>query len=392
MKPSSEHVTYLTEAFDSLEKVSQLADLLTYAKRALHGEEASPITAASIAFYANPKNNPNRYREFSVSKKSGGARTIHAPCSGLKHILQPLNFVLQCLHQPHKRATGFVPGYSIVDNAQFHVGQRFVYNIDLKDFFHSFDRNRVKMGLMREPIGLKNEREPIAFLLASLCTHSLVVEGEKRIVLPQGAPTSPTITNILCQTLDRRLNGVAKRFGLNYSRYADDITFSGGYHFISAKGFQEELTRIVEEDQGLRINPRKTRLQYHTYRQDVTGLTVNKKTNVPKRYVKQLRMWIYLCERYGQSRAQGFFSRDYLAQKGTITGNVPPIENVIRGKLNYLKMVRGENDPTYRTLNARFEKLSRDHQQVEKLLNAWERHGIGAAILMMNQNSFLDNE
>ncbi|MCS6834005.1 MAG: reverse transcriptase domain-containing protein, partial [Flammeovirgaceae bacterium] len=138
----------------------------------------------------------------------------------------------------------------------------------MKDFFHTFDRNRVKMAFMYEPFNLKGDREPLAFLLASLCTHPLEIEGEIKTVLPQGSPTSPTLTNILCRKLDRRLTGLANRFGATYTRYADDITFSSSHNIYKDEEFEKELKRIIEEDRKLVINEEKTRLQKATYRQE----------------------------------------------------------------------------------------------------------------------------
>jgi RNA-directed DNA polymerase len=298
-----------------------------------------------------------RYNEFKVAKKNGGERTIHAPSDKLKEILRTLNVIFQCLEQPSIHANGFVRNRSVVDNATKHVGSQYVYNIDLKDFFHSFDRNRVKLGFMSGEFGLNKEREPLAFFLASLCTHRFEEDGNVKYVLPQGAPTSPTITNLLCKPLDRRLNGLAKRFGAKYSRYADDITFSSQHNIFKKEEFQKELHRIIEEDQGLKINPKKTRLQKAGHSQSVTGLTVNEKVNVPSRYVKQLRMWLYYLERYGLEKAEPLFRNDYIKDKGHVKNQKTSMVNVIEGKLNYLKMVKGETDPTYKKLLKRFETL-----------------------------------
>lgn len=280
-----------------------------------------------------------------------------------------LNFVLQCIYEPHHAATGFVLDKSIVDNANLHTGNHNVYNLDLKDFFHSFDRNRVKMGYIYEPFNLGGDREPLAFLLASLCTHPFEIEGEIKTVLPQGSPTSPTITNILCKKLDRRLTGLANRFGAKYSRYADDITFSSPHNIYKDEEFLRELNRIVEDDQKLAINPDKTRLQKAGYRQEVTGLIVNEKANVRKRYVKQIRMWLYYWEKYGYEKAQQIFKRDYLTDKGHVKKGEPNFANVLDGKLEFLKMVKGLEDSTYKTLKKRFDKLTdvKEKTQQEKV-------------------------
>ena len=214
----------------------------------------------------------------------------------------------------------------------------------------------------------------MAFLLASLCTHPIEIEGQTRIILPQGAPTSPTLTNILCYALDKKLRGLAKRFGATYSRYADDITFSSNKSIFKKEAFLSELQRIITS-QGLTINEKKTRLQEKEYRQEVTGLIVNEKVNTYRRYVKQLRMWLYYIETYGYKKAEELFKKDYVKEKGERSW--VHMENVLEGKLLYLKMVKGEQDPTYQKLQQRFDKVF--GLDIEKLLQVWETEGIEKA-------------
>ena len=254
MKIEQAHIDQIREQFADLRNKEDLVKLLSKAKNVLHGEECKPIRLKSLTYYANPEICKKRYKTFSIKKKSGANRTINAPVKGLKSILRSLNFVLQCMYKTHDAATGFVMDKSIIDNAKKHVGHHYVLNLDLKDFFHSFDRNRVKMGFIYEPFNLRGEREPMAFLLASLCTHPFEINGEVKTALPQGSPTSPTLTNILCKKLDRRLNGLANRFGATFTRYADDITFSSPHNIYKDKAFNQELKRIIEEDQKLIIN------------------------------------------------------------------------------------------------------------------------------------------
>jgi hypothetical protein len=349
----------------------------------LYGKDYKPLTEKGFNYYANPKLSKKRYTTFSIKKKNGGDRIIHAPVSGLKHILRPLNLIFNCVAEPHFKATGFVPGKSIVDNAKQHVGQHYVYNIDLKDFFHSFDRNRVKMGFMYSPFNFSGDLEPIAFMLSSLCTHPFEIDGELKTVLPQGAPTSPTITNILCVKLDRRLNGLAKRFNIAYSRYADDISFSSPTNVFIKEEFFDELHRIIN-DQKLEINPSKTRLQQKAYKQEVTGLIVNDKVNVNSLYIKQLRNWLYLWERYGYVKAEQKFKLDYTLDKGHVKKGNPSFSNVLSGKLEYLKMVKGPVDGTYSKLNKRLLKLQQKDSDLEKLLKVWENDGIEEAMDLFN--------
>jgi hypothetical protein len=234
-------------------------------------------------------------------------------------------------------------------------------------------------------------RLDIANIIASLCCTEMEVErksetGEwekvKRNVLPQGAPTSPVITNIICQKLDYLLTGVAKRFGLKYSRYADDITFSSMHNvYQSGSEFLKELHRIIAE-QNFQIKESKTRLQKDGYRKEVTGLLVNEKANVQQRYIKQLRMWLYYWERYGYERASEFFLKQYIADKGhvKIGKPEPDMANVIAGKLNYLKMVKGADNELFLKLKDRFDLLTVFEDPINQVLNVWETDGIDKAM------------
>jgi len=358
MKIEQTHIDQIRTKFSELKKREDLVQLLSEAKNLLYEEKCEPFQLKWLTYYANPEVCKNRYQTFTIKKKSGGERIIHAPVGGLKSLLRALNFVLQCMYEPHHAATGFVLNKSIVDNAKKHVGHHYVFNLDLKDFFHTFDRNRVKMGFMYEPFNLNGDKEPLAFLLASLCTHPFNIDGEAKIVLPQGSPTSPTLTNILCKKLDRRLNGLAKRFGATYTRYADDITFSSAHNIYNNEEFNKELKRIIEEDQKFDINHKKTRLQKAGYRQEVTGLIVNDIANVRRRYVKHIRMWLYYWEKYGYLKAEQLFKQDYLADKGNVKTENAKLENVLSGKLEFLKMVKGVEDGTYKDLKLRFDVLT----------------------------------
>ena len=235
----------------------------------------------------------------------------------------------------------------------------------------------------------ETSRLDIANIIASLCCTEMEVErknekGEwekvKRNVLPQGAPTSPVITNIVCQKLDYLLSGVAKRFGLKYSRYADDITFSSMHNVYQPESeFLKELHRIIAE-QNFHIKESKTRLQKDGYRKEVTGLLVNEKANVQQRYIKQLRMWLYYWERYGYERASGFFLQQYIADKGHVKNGKPDMANVISGKLDYLKMVKGAENELYVKLRGRLDNLIGYQDPINRVLTIWETEGIEQAM------------
>ena len=164
---------------------------------------------------------------------------------------------------------------------------------------------------------------------------------------------------------------------MRYSRYADDITFSSMHNVYQEDGdFIKEVNRIITE-QNFHIKESKTRLQKTGYRQEVTGLLVNDKVNVQKRYIKELRMWLYYWENYGYSKTYSYFSKHYFAEKGKIKRGNPDMASVIRGKLDYLKMVKGSENEMYLKLRGRFDLLT---FRSNPILDIWEKEGIEKAM------------
>ncbi len=175
--------------------------------------------------YQRPGAGPGApYVEFTIPKASGEPRKITAPRPKLKKLQRKILDELLVKCAPHDAAHGFVRGRSVVTNAQPHAGAQLVIKMDLRDFFPTIHYRRV-VGLFKH-YGYGDE---VAAALASLCTHrSQLADGRVQWpgVLPQGAPTSPALANVLCRRLDSRLLGLAKRAGAVYTRYADDLTFS----------------------------------------------------------------------------------------------------------------------------------------------------------------------
>jgi len=321
-----------------------------------------PFTLRQINFYRNPNHTKNRYTQFEIKKKTGGVRTITAPRSKTyKMLLQCVNEIFKAFYTPSNYAMGFTEGRSVATNADIHKNQNYVFNIDLKDFFPSITQARVCKRLQLKPFVFSLD---VSIALSGLCCMKETFKDEcgneiVRYVLPQGAPTSPIITNIICDKLDRRLAGVAKRFGLRFSRYADDITFSS-MHNVYQKGgeFLTEINRIIT-DQGFTINDKKTRLQKRGARQEVTGIIVSKKLNVTQNYVRNIRNILYIWGKYGFIAAQSSFLPKYKADKGHVKKGNPDMINVLEGMLLYLKMVKGE-DSVYQRLREKFDRLKND--------------------------------
>lgn len=344
----------IIERVSEMETKQDLLVLLNELKKEDLGEKYHPFTMTALNYHCNPRRDVHRrYKQFSIPKKSGGTRCISAPSKGLKCILRYLNKILQAMYEPCDAAMGFVPGRSIADNAAQHTGRDYVFNTDLKDFFPSIHQARIWKVLQLQPFSLNKE---LASVIAGLCC---MLDTNGGGVLPQGSPCSPILTNIICRQLDRRLTGLAKRFNLRYTRYADDITFSGDHNVFQNGGeFMKEFERLIK-DQHFVINHKKTRLQRHGQRQEVTGIVVNEKVNIAREYIEDIRNLLYIWKRYGRDHAYAKFLRRYLNSKAYVTekNRRANMESVIAGRLLYIRMVIGEQSPAYQKLASQFASL-----------------------------------
>lgn len=367
----------IIQLFKSMQDEKDLLVLINYIGKCLYGQKSKNLKLKQLTYLANYNlHQKSRYQKFLIPKKNGTSREIYAPSRTLKYIQKCLNIALNFVFTPHPAAKGFVTNKSIKHNAILHVGCNYVYNIDLKDFFTSIDKSRIWTCLKNPPFLFCDGKERVADFIAGLCCEKLLVkrlntnnkwEEVEKFVLPQGAPTSPTLSNVVTQRLDFLLTGLAKRFGLKYSRYADDITFSSMHNVYQKNSeFIQELHRIIA-NQNFYINEDKTRLQVNgNYRQEVTGVVVNEKLNVRTSYIKELRKWLYLWERYGGKKASDL----YLSTKGAevhLKNKGTHLENVIYGKLNYLKMIVGCDDSKYKGLNKRFRVLLNKNKPIEQI-------------------------
>ena len=357
----------IAQQASQLKDKGDLLNLLNLIKKAEiegMGFDASmyhPFTEKQLNFYCNPNHTYHRYRSFKIKKKSGGTRQITAPrTQSFMMMLSAVNHILRSVYTPSEYAMGFADGRSVVTNARAHVGMNYVLNIDLKDFFPSIHQARIWKRLQLPPF---NFNQPVANLIAGLCCMKDSREDEDGImksvfVLPQGAPTSPVITNMICDKLDFYLSRLAKRFNLCYTRYADDITFSSMHYVYGKDGkFMLELERIIK-GQGFTINDSKTRIQRKGDRQEVTGIIVNSKPNVTQKYIRDIRNILYIWDRYGYNVAYSKFFPKYKEEKGHVKKGMPDLINVVDGKLMYLKMVKGDEDPVYIRLYTKFHKLA----------------------------------
>jgi RNA-directed DNA polymerase len=298
-----------------------------------------------------------RYRAFEIPKRTGGMRPIHAPHGLVRDLQDKLKADLDKLYAPHPNAHGFIVEKSVASNAKPHAGKRWVLNIDLQDFFPSVNFGRVRGLFMRPPFDMA---AAAATVCAQIVTHK---NG-----LPQGAPTSPVLSNLIAVPLDRALLRLARGQHVTYSRYADDITFStddatfppalavkeqaaDGAHVVVAG---DELAKAVAAC-GFRINPKKVRLQGRGVRQSVTGLGVNVRVNVDRARIRKLRAMLHAWDKFGIEAAGTEHFKRY---RGRDMSNGPrnagrAFRTIVYGHLSFVKMVRGTTDPLFLKLCAR---------------------------------------
>ncbi len=342
--------------------------------------KAITIQVINYLLYAK---NGKAYKYSEIPKKSGGVRKIIAPNKRLRYIQRLINQCLHALYYPMPQAHGFVPERSIVSNARLHTNKKYVYNLDLSDFFPSISFHRLKAVLCKvKQIGINQK---VAHIVANLCCH----EG----VLPQGAPTSPTLSNFVCIALDKKMYYLSKEGDFTYSRYADDITFSSN-NDISKVEFKSLVAGIIV-DEGFQLNKKKERLQMNNviksgklYRQhqEVTGIVVNEKVNVNKKYIRNLEATLFNWETYGYDIASLLHEHFYKFSKGSdrYDGAIPAIEDVIMGRIEYLSMVRGKDDSKYQLFKIRYNTLCMKEAYTEKemlnVLDVWNKDGLNAAM------------
>jgi RNA-directed DNA polymerase len=333
--------------FATLSTLAGVADLL----------EITPKYLRSILYSRRER---ELYRHFTIPKSSGGVRQIEAPPVALKILQEKLNRVFSLVYRPKPSVHGYVSRRSILTNANLHLGKRWVLNIDLEDFFPSIHLGRIRGALMSR--GYSLPASP-ATVLAQLCT---TFDGK----LPQGAPTSPILSNIICSRLDGQMMALARRYGLTYSRYCDDISLSARQPLFpidiarAVGGWTGDnvilgaALRDVIDSNKFAINPTKSRLQSKECRQAVTGITVNEFPNIAREYVKSLRGLLYAWKRHGLASAANEFAR----RTGISSLGQPELEAhfkaVARGRLEYIGFVRKRDDPIYCKLRDRLHTLA----------------------------------
>ncbi|MDR3553811.1 MAG: reverse transcriptase domain-containing protein [Syntrophobacteraceae bacterium] len=274
----------LRDRFLSLRRTEDIADLLE-------------VKYSDFLYWTYRTHESRRYSSFKIPKKSGAPRRIDAPTKNIKILQQKLNIVLQKVYRPKNSVHGFIATKSVKTNAERHVGRKHLLNIDLKDFFPSINFGRVRGMFMATPYNLP---EKVATFLAHLCCY----KGS----LPQGAPTSPIISNMICAKMDSQLQRLAALNRCVYTRYADDMSFSTSRRTFPAAIAVEndlgqveaglELTAIIHSN-GFSLHPQKIWLRRRDRRQEVTGVTVNVLPNLPRKFTNNIRAMLHAWEKFG---------------------------------------------------------------------------------------------
>ena len=302
------------------------------------------VKPSQLSYYAFHIDKNKAYKTFNIPRRNGKQRQIDAPNPTLKYLQRLIHESLSRVYGPHPAVHGFLPGRSVVSNAQRHLGSRYVLNIDLADFFPSITRNRIYGRLTSKPYSFNSK---VVNVIAELATNAY-------FRLPQGSPSSPVLANIVTAELDADLTKLCRSLGCWFTRYADDITISCPRgemprqlaRYPNAQGTSQVVIgdRLADmiEGHGFQINYRKTRLQSYWTRQLCTGLVVNGgRPSPPRTYVRRLRSLIHhWCKNGWEDAAHVLHSKEH---RPLFTGRQRLMNHVI-GRIGYLKMVRGQDD------------------------------------------------
>jgi len=336
----------LKEDFGNLSSAENIADLLE-------------IRYKDLIYYLYRLPDIKKYYSFEIQKKNGETRIISTPTTSLKILQHKLNCILSIIFTPKFSSHGFVKGKSIKTNASTHVKSKYVLNIDLEDFFPSINFGRVRGMFMAYPYRLS---APAATVLSQICCYNNQ--------LPQGAPTSPIISNMICAKLDSQLLQLAKQNKCLFTRYADDITFSTWKkRFPKTIAYTDETTNQIHvgndlnniiENNGFFVNNKKVWFRARDRRQTVTGLVVNDVVNVTRKYKNQVRAMLHALKKYGPKKTKKEFESKYYNNNTPEWKCLPKFELVLKGKIEYIGMIRGHESDIYLKFLSELKRISPD--------------------------------
>ena len=303
-----------------------------------------------------------RYKSFEIPKRNGEKRQITAPNKYLKALQRKLADKLNEVYPGRAEVHGYSKGRNTYSGAKQHLHKRWIVNIDLEDFFPSIHFGRVKGMFQARPFSFDAQ---MSRELANICCC-----GQS---LPQGAPTSPVISNLICWKLDNQLHAIAKEAHCIYTRYADDITFSTNQKElpsligeIDGDGqihLSQKLLTIIDENR-FRINVNKVRYACRNNRQEVTGLIVNGRVpNVRRTYVRQVRAMLNACEKYGVDAAAEEHFNKFCPGRNPDNKSVSFMREIVgkAGDIRYInREIKNESwsdSPVYKPIHKRIKAL-----------------------------------
>lgn len=246
-----------------------------------------------LALYENIH---KKYRKKTISKKNGGKRKLLIPPKSTDNVQKKLNLILQQIYKPPLPVHAFIKSEkddirNIISNAKQHERKAIVINVDIENFFDSINFGRIRGLFISKPFEIDDK---IATKLAQLISYDNK--------LPQGSATSPIISNFICKKMDHNFIKFAKQNSLTYTRYADDITFSTYNKNINTDQILLDVEDILLLN-GFNLNPLKTRVQCSNQSQVVTGLKVNEKVNLNRKFVRQIRSMLHSWNTLGLEEA-----------------------------------------------------------------------------------------
>ena len=284
------------------------------------------------------------YRYRWIAKRHGPPRLLEIPKQRLKAIQRQLLKQILDAVPPHPAAHGFRHGHNCLSFAAPHCGRQLLIRIDLQDFFPSIRPSRVHALFRRLGYPWKSAR-----LLTGLCCNAVAVDvkglrqldwaSRQRLAfphLPQGTPTSPALANLAAYQLDCRLTGLAAKHQLTYTRYADDLAFSGDQLSHRRVDYLCALIAAIAADEGFNVNHRKTRQMRASGAQRLTGISVNQQPNIPRDYYDQLKATLFNCARHGTTSQNHQQHPDYRAHLSGRISHVAQLNPVRAAKLQRL--------------------------------------------------------
>ena len=280
--------------------------------------------------YGISNNIDKHYHNAFIPKSDGTKRKLSVPDKILKLVQKSIADNILVYYPVSKYACAYTYGSNVQKNAEPHIGKKKILKLDIEGFFDNIIYSKVKDVVFYK----EKFSEPIRILLSMLCYH--------RDSLPQGAPTSPAITNIIMYEFDEKIGSYCEQKGISFTRYCDDMTFSGDFD-------EKEVIELVKcelKKLGLFLKNRKTAVIPNTKRQTVTGIVVNEKINLTKEYKKKIRQEMYYIKRWGfeeHLKKRGISDKHgyLLSLKGRIAfvlQTVPTDEEFVKYK-NYINTI-----------------------------------------------------